>query len=99
MISRDGRLFPKLLLVMQEPSGDLGSVVEKRVKDLEKRYKNIEVFASKSGKLTSDLVERWYYGTLFDAIKAKQEAKMLDDDDTAVLTRGQVTQNTRNVMN
>lgn len=70
---------------MQEPSGGFGSIIEKRIRGLEKQYKNIEVSASKSGKLTSDLVERWYFGTLFDAIKAKQEAKMMDDDDTAVL--------------
>lgn len=60
MISRDGRLFPKLLIVLQEESGNFGPILTKRVQELERKFGNIEVFATKSGKLNSDLVERWY---------------------------------------
>lgn len=49
MISRDGRLFPKALIVTQETDGNFGTILTKRIKELELKYKNIEVYPSKSG--------------------------------------------------
>lgn len=46
MISRDGKLFPKVLLVLQETNGVFGPKIKAHVADLERRYANIQVFAS-----------------------------------------------------
>ena len=59
MITRDGRIFGKLLLVLQEPTGTFGPRVRPVINDLQQRYGNIAVHASKSGKLSRELIERW----------------------------------------
>ena len=56
MISRDGRLFGKLLLCLQEVTGRFGLRTEPVVRDLERRYGNIEVVASESGKMSKELL-------------------------------------------
>lgn len=56
IVSANGDLKSPLLIVLQETSGKFGPIVEKTL------YKadNIVVFASKSGKLTSDLAINWF---------------------------------------
>lgn len=85
MVGRDGCLFPIALIVTQEDEGTFGPKLAPEIREIERKFGNIEVFASKSGKLTSALIDQWYHGTLFTAIKAKQEEKMADDDDVTVL--------------
>lgn len=58
-ISRSGRLVGKLLLCLQEPTGVFGPRVGPKVHELESEYGNIVVFASRSGKMTSELNQHW----------------------------------------
>jgi len=48
MIGRDGRLFGKLLICLQEPNDKFGPRVGPAVRELETRYRNIEVVANDS---------------------------------------------------
>ena len=59
MISRDERLFGKLLPCFQEVTGRFGPRTAAVVRDLERRYGNIEVVASKSGKMSKELTREW----------------------------------------
>lgn len=54
-ISADGKLFPQLLLVLREPTGELGP----RVQASMFKPQNIHIQVSKSGKLTKDLFKTW----------------------------------------
>lgn len=56
IISADGQLKSPLLIVLQEPNGKFGPIVEKSLY----RAENIVAVASKSGKMTSDLVIKWF---------------------------------------
>lgn len=69
MMTRDGKVFGKLLLVMQEPRGEFGPVVKRRVLELEREYGNIRVFASKSGKLSTDLIQDWVNEIFYPALR------------------------------
>lgn len=74
-ITRDGRLFGKLLLCMQESGGEFGPGVAKIVKDRVEKYKNIIVYSSKSGKMNSQLMLRWVEDILLPAMrKAVQQS-------------------------
>lgn len=55
-ISADGDLKSPLLIVMQETDGKFGPNVEKTLY----RADNIVAFATKSGKLTSELAVKWF---------------------------------------
>jgi hypothetical protein len=48
-LSATGELYPKMLLVLQEPTGELGPIVSSKLKIPD----NIEVVASKSGKMSA----------------------------------------------
>jgi len=56
LVSTNGDLKSPLLIVLLETSGKFGPIVEKTLYKAE----NIVVFASKSGKLTSDLAINWF---------------------------------------
>jgi len=55
-VSAEGLLKSPLLIVMQEKNGQFGPIVEKNLF----RARNITVYASTSGKLTSDLAIKWF---------------------------------------
>lgn len=86
MISRNGKLFPKLLIVTQEPGDRFGPIVGPRIEELESLYRNVEVFPSKSGKLSSSLINQWFNGTLARAVQlARRDLHIDDPDKPAVL--------------
>jgi len=58
-ITASGKLLPKVFLCMQEAKGCFGPVVSERVRKLEQEYGNIFVTASKSRKMTKDLVSSY----------------------------------------
>lgn len=72
MITRDGKSFGKPLLVLQEATknGTFGSHILPRVRQLEDRYGNIQVYASKSGKLSALLVENWLREVFRPSVRA-----------------------------
>lgn len=81
MITRSGQLFPKLLLIMQEAQkGDFGPQVSDQVHALERAYGNIQVFATKSGKINSYLADKWYNTTVKDEIKRHQRRQLSNDE-------------------
>lgn len=67
VIARDGRIVGKLLLCMQEPKGEFGPIVGPKVRRLERILKNIRVFASSSGKMSSELMFNWIEDVLSPA--------------------------------
>lgn len=69
MISRDGRVVGKLLLCMQEPSGSFGPQVQQRIRELERSLGNIKIYASKSGKMSKQLMLSWVDDVLKPAIE------------------------------
>lgn len=80
MITRDGRVFGKLLLVMQEPTGSFGRNILPRVREQERMYRNIRVFASKSGKLSSSLIRDWMIEVLHPAMRGTLGSLDTDTD-------------------
>lgn len=78
LISREGKVIGKLWLVMQEPQGRFGPVVEARVRNLEAQYGNVRVVASTSGKMSTDLTKQWIREVLIPA--STQELRSLDTD-------------------
>lgn len=69
ILSRDGRLLGKLLLCTQESTGEFGPRVQKTVDELERKYKNIRVVSSKSGKMTTDLMRTWIRDVLAPTVR------------------------------
>jgi hypothetical protein len=55
LISGDGRLLSPLFMILKEPTGEFGPVIEKNIF----RPTNVYVKASKSGKVTSG--KKFYY--------------------------------------
>jgi len=55
VISADGRLLPKLFVVLQEKDGKFGERVKKEIFKAD----NLYVLPSKSGKLTKSIVQAW----------------------------------------
>lgn len=68
-ITRDGKTFGKLYLVLQESNGRFGTQIGPRVRRLEETFGNIRVLASKSGKLTTDHVRQWIADILYPAVR------------------------------
>lgn len=69
IITRDGRLVGPLGLCMQEPSGQFGNLVRPRIERLEREFKNVKVYASKSGKMTTELMSQWMRDVLGPTIR------------------------------
>lgn len=56
---------------MQEASGSFGPRIAQRVPQLEASYGNIVVYASKSGKLSADLIRQWTDDVLEHAVRTE----------------------------
>lgn len=59
ILTRDGRLIGPLGLCMQEPAGQFGDQVRPRIERLERIFRNVKIYASSSGKMSSALMSRW----------------------------------------
>ena len=82
MITRDGRTVGKLLPCLREPEGNFPRTKLEEIKALEARYRNIHVVASKSGKMSKQLMGEWVNEVLIPARK-----RALTQDDGTTLTR------------
>lgn len=83
-ISRDGRLIGKLLICLQETANVFGPTVQRRVTALEEKFKNVQVLASKSGKMSSELIKYWIKNVLtpaLDADYARNDSYVVNADD------------------
>lgn len=80
MITRDGRLFGKLLLIMQESKNEFGPQISQDVRDFERNFKNVKIFPSKSGKMRGDLFLRWVEEVLNPAIRGTLTSLDTDTD-------------------
>lgn len=86
IISRDGRLFDKLLIVTQETKDSFGPQIGPKIDALERKFGNIEVYATKSGKLTTELMNKWFNGTFKKAVdRVKCHHPELGDEAVLVL--------------
>lgn len=82
IISRTGRLIGRLLLCMREPStGRFGPNIQTTIDRLERDYGNVRVYASKSGKMSRDLMVRWLKDVLHPAL---QDNLLPIDTDTEI---------------
>lgn len=59
MITRDGKVVGKLLLCLREEKGSFGPRVAPQVREMEQRFGNVRVYASKSGKMSRALIDDW----------------------------------------
>lgn len=94
MISRDGIPLGKILLCLQESSGKFGPRIEPRVRQLEEMYGNIRVFASDSGKMSSQLMREWIREVLIPVLNRRLRSV---DTDTEIEARSQSSQGSDNV--
>lgn len=90
MITRDGRILGKLLICMQESSGQFGPRVVQEVRRLEESYSNILVYASKSGKMSSDLMTDWATSLLKGAVDEHKLGPAPGDSDEHILPVSQL---------
>lgn len=72
-ISADGKLHSPLLIVLQETNGQFGPLVTKNIY----KAKNISVYPSNSGKLTSLIATRWFEND-FLSVAGKSSSLLLD---------------------
>lgn len=68
-VSRDGRLVGKLLICLKENGEKFGPIVEKEVRKLERELGNVHVVCSKSGKMSSRLIDDWVEQVLQPALE------------------------------
>ena len=54
-ITLSGKLLPQVYVCLQEPTGDFGPRIKQNIERYVKKYRNVVVTSSKSGKLTSTL--------------------------------------------
>lgn len=82
MITRDGKTFGKLLLVLQENTKNetFGPRILPQVQELERRYGDIRVYASKSGKLSANLIRDWIHEVFKPAVRATLTSIDTDTD-------------------
>ena len=81
IISRSGRIVGKLGLCLKEPRGFFGDRVIQRVEQMEQAYGNIKLFASTSGKMTSNLTADWTRQVLIPAVDECRKMSSEDDFD------------------
>lgn len=80
MVTRDGKLFGKLTLIMQETKNEFGVFIRRKVNEQERQYGNIRVFATTSGKMTTDLYLQWIEEVFQPAIRATITSLDTDTD-------------------
>jgi len=77
-LSMAGKLLPHVFLCFQEPAGKFGPIVQKRVDELTKDYRNIVVVCSKSGKLTSELFTSFLKSTILPYVQNNDFLLLVD---------------------
>lgn len=85
MISRSGKLFNKVLIVMPEVGNEFGLKAGQKVAELERQYGNIEIYASTCGKMTSIMIELWFQGTFKRAVGTMKRTRMVQDEPAALV--------------
>lgn len=70
LVTRDGRLVGKLFIIFKETDGTFPVTLEKKIVDLAKRYGNVYVVPSKSGKITNPLQDEWEKEVLLPAVRS-----------------------------
>jgi hypothetical protein len=84
-ISASGELLDPIFLVLKEPSGSIGPVVSKSIFKAE----NVYVSASKSGKVSKEIIRTWYQDVFFPNVGPK----------ATLLLDALTTQNDRTMIN
>lgn len=75
VVSRDGKMLGKLLICLQEPTGEnFGARIGPQVRQMERSFGNIHVVASKSGKMSAALMKQWVQQTLVPPIQEEASA-------------------------
>ena len=58
-ITLNGKCFGKLFLILKENKDEFGPYIQNDIDNLMQKVKNVDVFCSKSGKMTNFLVNKW----------------------------------------
>lgn len=73
IISKEGELLSPLFIVLQESDGKFGDIKLKKINDLMKKYKMVNIYpvSSQSGKMNKALLEKWFKEIYFPNVGEK----------------------------
>ncbi|XP_044587203.1 uncharacterized protein LOC123266824 [Cotesia glomerata] len=77
-ITLSGKLLPHVFICLQEPTGDFGPRIKKNVEEYLKKYKNVIVTSSKSGKLTTTLYKNFLEKCLMPYVQKNKFLLIID---------------------
>lgn len=77
-ITLSGRLLPQVFLCLQEANGEFGPRVQKMIDDYGRKYTNIIIKSSKSGKLTTNLYNNFLNVCLKPYVKTEKFLLLID---------------------
>ncbi|XP_044576758.1 uncharacterized protein LOC123259975 isoform X1 [Cotesia glomerata] len=77
-ITLSGKLLPHVFICLQEPTGDFGPRIKKNVEEYLKKYKNVIVTLSKSGKLTTTLYKNFLEKCLMPYVQKNKFLLIID---------------------
>lgn len=78
-ITIDGDILDHMLIVLQETQGLFGVEVVNEVTQLCKKYKNLIIVPSKSGKCTKQIMDIWYKNVINPLLEDHRVLLLLDD--------------------
>jgi hypothetical protein len=58
-ISMSGKIFGKLCICFQGTSDEFGPFVQKEINELHRKFKNVQITCSKTGKMNNNLINEW----------------------------------------
>ncbi|XP_044580607.1 uncharacterized protein LOC123262454 isoform X2 [Cotesia glomerata] len=77
-ITLSGKLLSHVFICLQEPTGDFGPRIKKNVEEYLKKYKNVIVTSSKSGKLTTTLYKNFLEKCLMPYVQKNKFLLIID---------------------
>lgn len=77
-IPASGKIIPQVFLCLREPSGYFGPRVEKTVEALTKKYKNVIVTCTKSGKFTKQIFQQFLRSVMLPYVEKNEFLLIID---------------------
>ncbi|XP_025832862.1 uncharacterized protein LOC108734939 [Agrilus planipennis] len=77
-ITLSGKLLPQVFICLQEPTGDFGPRIKQHVEEYVKKYRNVVVTSSKSGKLTTILYKKFLVKSLMPYVQKNKFLLLVD---------------------
>lgn len=77
-VTLSGKLLPLVFICLQETTGSFGPRVKKSVDEYLKKYRNVTVTSSKSGKLTTNLYKDFLINAMKPYVKKGKFLMLID---------------------